>query len=52
MKLIYYTDAENQLFNLKNDPEELFPIQDKYTENKLILSKFLSRLYLSKFKEF
>ena len=35
IKLIYYTDAENQLFNLTSDPAELDPIQNDNLENEL-----------------
>ena len=35
MKLIYYTDSENQLFDLKSDPVELKPIINGQIENEL-----------------
>lgn len=36
MKLIYYSNAENQLFDLKTDPEELNSIKNSNLEQHLV----------------
>ena len=36
MKLIYYSNAENQLFDLKKDPEELNSIENQALERNLV----------------
>ena len=36
MKLIFHSNAENQLFNLTSDPEELNAIKNQQLEAKLI----------------
>lgn len=35
IKLIHYTDADNQLFNLTSDPDELTPIENPELESRL-----------------
>ena len=40
MKLIFHSNAENQLFNLTSDPEELYAIDDKQLEARLISCKW------------
>ena len=35
IKLIHYTDASNQLFNLTSDPDELTPIDNPEVESRL-----------------
>ena len=39
MKLIFHSNAENQLFNLTSDPKELNAIEDKPLETRLISCK-------------
>ena len=39
MKLIFHSNAENQLFNLTSDPKELNAIENKPLETRLISCK-------------
>ena len=40
MKLIHYTDAPDQLFNLTADPDELIPITLPYLSNRMLSSEY------------
>merc|ERR1711892_1331577 len=44
MKLIHYTDAPDQLFNLTSDPDELSPLSLPYLSNRMLsdLNRLLS----------
>ena len=41
MKLIHYTDAPNQLFDLNNDPDEMNSLSNQRLENELLLGKLI-----------
>ena len=41
MKLIHYTDAPDQLFNLTADPDELIPLTLPYLSNRMLSSEYI-----------
>ena len=43
-KLIHYTDAPDQLFNLTADPEELSPINLPYLSNRMLSGRSVLRV--------
>ena len=45
MKLIFHSNAENQLFNLTSDPEELNTIKNQQLEARLISCKSISETH-------
>lgn len=42
MKLIHYTDAPDQLFNLTSDPDELSPLSLPYLSNRMLSGSYFA----------